>query len=179
MEEEIKEMHSEIKELCKAVNRISQFATVIANGLSSHDEKLNQILSKITPSKVTFSQEVNQWSQKLENPSLTKSEITSKKIKTKPEEIQKIRDGIDVPQRTEHGSSPCTSEDASTSNAAKTYAATSLPYNLSTPSIPMLNVEKVTKFSFSNNCLLEIRLSPQNALMMSGQAFLLQYLRCF
>ena len=145
MEEEVKQMRYEIKELCKAVNRISQFAAVFSGKLSSHDEKLDAILNKMT----SFSTEKISQKSNLSSASLNTSETHLRSQKTSSASTNEVtQQALESTTALKHQVSKSSFSDSldklCPDKAEKAHvSAAFLPYNMSTPSIPILNIEQV------------------------------------
>ena len=156
MEENIKQVYCEIKELSKAVNNISQFAAAISERLSAHDKKLDIIISALNGFPV-LSQKEKYISNKTDSSKTTDHKL-SHDFGTSKREIQdKETDQKSINVNSQKTNTVSKSDDSfaksQDENQASTSAKDLLPYNMSTPSITLLNIEP-TKVCYSSTAWL-------------------------
>lgn len=146
MENDLKKIHARINELNNEIKSVSQYALIISNRLTAHDRKLDIILSKLTllipqlpeTSKTNFVTENRSSSERTHpisrptNPSDDSQKITFTKKEESLTELKKKEKEISEP----------TTSGATNKRSSSVHG--SLPFNLSTPSIPQLRIENVS-----------------------------------
>ena len=137
MENELRKIHSRINELNKGINNVSQYALVISERLTAHDQKLDAILNKLFPEPSKTNSFAPRKVSNMDNSLSKNGEDFSVESHEKPSSQGKDSSTETKSLKLNNCKNEVANKRSFTANAL-------LPFNLSTPSVPQLQAKNVS-----------------------------------